>query len=110
MGWNITRTSQEVVQAGSRILAVNGFAGDPVAMAGLCRELCMSQGRLQLLVRGPPLPPPLPRSECRNAVSGQSPGAEEESKQQRQQQQPQQRRHAEEKVTRHKTNDKAKEK
>merc|ERR1712129_603491 len=86
--WNITRTSQEVVQAGSRILAVNGFAGDPVAMAGLCRELCMSQGRLQLLVRGPPLPPPLPRSECRNAISGQSPGAEEE------------------KVTRHKTKDK----
>merc|ERR1712203_995711 len=62
--WNRTqRNSAQAVQAGSRIIEVNGFRGDPVAMASLCRELCTSQGMLSLIVRAPaviagPMPDP----------------------------------------------------
>merc|ERR1719221_2066466 len=63
--WNQQRPAEQV-RSGDRIIAVNGYAGDPVAMASLCRELLGAQQRLQLLVRGPPPPPPLnPKSERR---------------------------------------------
>merc|ERR1712060_477245 len=56
--WNMGHAhTKQVVQPGGRILEVNGFRGDPIAMASLCRELCISHGMLSLVVRGPPLPP-----------------------------------------------------
>mmetsp|Transcript_113498 Transcript_113498/g.321148 ORF Transcript_113498/g.321148 Transcript_113498/m.321148 type:complete len:273 (+) Transcript_113498:179-997(+) len=50
--WNRSRPPDQVVQPGCIIVAVNGLAGDTEAMVQQCR----SQRRLQLIVRGPPMP------------------------------------------------------
>jgi len=58
--WNRSRPVEFAISPGARILAVNGYADNPEAMASLCRELCAAQVTIQLRVLGPPLPPVAP--------------------------------------------------
>eukprot|EP00933_Yihiella_yeosuensis_P084717 TRINITY_DN9933_c1_g2_i4.p1 TRINITY_DN9933_c1_g2~~TRINITY_DN9933_c1_g2_i4.p1 ORF type:complete len:382 (-),score=86.41 TRINITY_DN9933_c1_g2_i4:133-1278(-) len=55
--WNRHRASHLSVHPGDRIMAVNGFADDGLAMSELCKELISSRNLMQLRVRGPPPPP-----------------------------------------------------
>merc|ERR1712060_69681 len=54
LDWNRGRGfSDQTVKPGGRIIEVNGFRGDPVAMASLVRELSVAKGMLRLVVRAP---------------------------------------------------------
>ncbi|CAE8619676.1 unnamed protein product [Polarella glacialis] len=57
--WNRQHPPHLAVHNGNRIMAVNGFAEDGEAMAGLCRELTRTPSQLiSLRIRGCPPPPP----------------------------------------------------
>lgn len=56
--WNLVHPIYQQVSSGDRIVAVNGYADDPEAMANLCKELVSAQVQFHLLIRGPPPPPP----------------------------------------------------
>lgn len=56
--WNKAHVASQVVHTGDRVVAVNGYSDDPEEMVRLCRELVASHQQLQLLMQGPPAPPP----------------------------------------------------